>query len=134
MDPKFDQLLSAKIKRLGKFGTNINEATFGNASSAGELTKETILTSSSHTYHHDAVKVGDKNFYISEFGKVYTGEIFRGLIILSNKNESHAINHVELTVNSTCQAKNQTRTLAKETVDVIERGASYSKIIEIRAD
>jgi hypothetical protein len=98
------------------------------------LTKEMILTSSSQTYHHDAIKVGDKNFYISDFGKVYTGEIFRGLIILTNKSETHAINNIELAVYSTCQNKNQTRTLAKETVDVIERGASYSKIIEIRAD
>jgi len=134
MEPKFDQLLSAKIKRLGRFATNLDDPTFSNSSSAGVLTNEVILTTSSHTYHHDAVKVGDKSFYISEFGKVYTGEIFRGLIILNNKSSTHALTNVELAVYSTCQQKNQTRSLAKETVERIERGGSYSKIIDIRAD
>ena len=101
MEIKFDQLLSAKIKRLGKFGLNLDEPTVGNLSSAGKLSNETIMTTSSHTYHHDAVKIGDKNFYVSDFGKVYTGEIFRGLIILTNKSNLHPLTNVDLAVYST---------------------------------
>jgi hypothetical protein len=113
MEPKFDQLLSAKVKRLGKFATSLEEPVFSNANSVGVSSGELILTSSSHTPHPDAVKIGDKNFYIVEFGKVYTGEPFRGLIILSNKSPTYDLNDVELAVYSTWHNKNQTKTLTK---------------------
>jgi hypothetical protein len=101
MEPKFDQLLSAKIKRLGKATTVLSDPTMMDPNT-GEITSpDIILTSSSHTQHPDAVRHGDKNFYISEFGKVYTGEIFRGLIILTNKSSSYTLNEVELTVYAT---------------------------------
>ena len=134
MEQKFDQLMSAKIKRLGKFATSLDEPTFNSSDDSGLLSNEVIFTTSSHTYHYDAVKVGDKSFYISEFGKVYTGEVFRGLIIISNKSSTYPLTNVEFSVHSTLNQKNQVRSLAKETIDIIDRGASYSKIIEVRAD
>lgn len=134
LDPKFDQLLSAKIKRLGKSTTVLDEPVLSNANSVGVSSKELILTSSSHTQHPDAIRVGDKNFYIAEFGKVYTGEIFRGLIILSNKGQKHDLNDVEFVVYSTCQNKNQTKTLHRKTIPLIPRASTFSQIIEIRAD
>lgn len=60
MEPKFDQLLSAKIKRLGKSTVMLDEPTLSNANTVGVSSNDLILTSSSHTQHPDAVKVGEK--------------------------------------------------------------------------
>lgn len=60
--------------------------------------------------------------------------MFRGLIILSNKSPNHNLNDVEIAVYSTWQNKNQTKTLTKKVIQKIEKGGSYSHIVEIRAD
>lgn len=134
MEPRFDQLLSAKIKRLGKSTVVLDEPTLSNANTVGVSSSDLILTSSSQTQHPDTVKVGEKNFYVSEFGKVYTGEIFRGLIIMSNKSPRYALTDVEITVYSTCQNKGQQKKLVKRSVPRIEAGSAFSTIIDIRAD
>lgn len=134
MEPKFDQLLSAKIKRLGKSIVETSEAIFSNANSVGQTSNDIVFSSSSHTYHPNAVKVGDKNYYQTEFGKVYTGEIFRGLIIITNKSSSYALTNIELTVQSTYQQKGSTKILSKDIVAKIDADSNFSKIIEIRTD
>ena len=134
MEPNFEQLLSSKIKRLGKSTVVLDEPTLWSSYSVGVSTSEVILTSSSHTQHMDAVKVGDKNYYLSDFGKVFTGEVFRGLIIMSNKSPHHALTDVELTIWSTCQNKGQTKTLLKKNIAKIEKASANSQIIEFRAE
>ena len=134
MDTKFEQLLTAKIKRLGKSTTVLSTPTFSSYNKVGLETVDPILTSNSHTDHPEAVKIGDKNFYIADFGKVYTGETFRGLIILSNKNRNYALNYVEMTVYCTYQNKSSTKTLASKTIPKIDKGGNFYQIIELVAD
>ncbi|CAI2375870.1 unnamed protein product [Moneuplotes crassus] len=131
---KFGQLLQAKIKRLGKSTTVLDKPTFSSENKVGIPTSDIILTSNSTTIHPDAVKIGDKNFYVSEFGKVYTGEIFRGLIILSNKDKDYPLNNIRIDVLATYQNKNITKTLTSKTIPSIEKGGSFYQIVEIQAD
>jgi hypothetical protein len=60
MEPKFDQLLSAKIKRLSKSTVSLDEPTLSNSNTVGVESSEIIMTSSSKTDHPDMIKVADK--------------------------------------------------------------------------
>jgi hypothetical protein len=60
MEPKFDQMLSAKIKRLSKSTVVLDQPTLSNANTVGVESAETILTSTSKAEHSDMIKVGDK--------------------------------------------------------------------------
>lgn len=103
MEPKFDQLLTAKIKRLGRFPSKPEELSLHKSHSVDDSAIDVSLGSGSLSESHidEAVRVGDKVFYVNEFGKVYTGEIFRGLIILTNKSLTDTITNVEFSVYAT---------------------------------